>query len=309
MCCFWPLWARSCLWRIKTSRLILRSMCHPCCTLPVKRDIELRVMPMPLRNWGVCLNYDLYFFLFNLSYVGSVAAEWQGSHWRERSDAGRISTTYRSGFIDKPPRYPRPAASSTGFLAKTVSFWMHTSEINILLRKLLSCTCLMMWVQIHMIGHFLTPMTDKGARGHRNIGTNQPARVRGKIYWRFPSPPVSTRVQFICTGNSKDRCSRQRCENCDSLSGNPLRSVRLLHISVLQSFRSSVVGFKASSCILRHHSYSVFFFRHLDNSPTSNRSSGDEFHRMVSPLTFPSSFPLQPWLYIICFVFPRLRLI
>lgn len=95
-----------------------------------------------LRSMSV--SYDLYFFLFNLSYVGSVAAEWQGSHWRERSDPGRISRTYRSGFIDKLPRYPRPVASSTGFLAKTVSFWMHTSEINLLLRKLLSCTCLMM---------------------------------------------------------------------------------------------------------------------------------------------------------------------
>lgn len=118
-----------------------------------------------------------------------------------------------------------------------------------------------------MIGRFLTPMADKGDRGHRNINTNQPARVRGKIHKRFSSPPVSTGVQLICNGNSKDRCSRQRCENCDSLSGTPLCSVRLLHISVLQSFRSSVVVFKASSCILRHHSYS-FFFRRLDNSPT-----------------------------------------
>lgn len=112
-----------------------------------------------------------------------------------------------------------------------------------------------------MIGHFLTPMADKGARGHRNINTNQPARVRGKIHRRFPSPPISTGVQLICNGNSKDRCSRQRCENCDSLSGTPLCSVRLLHISVLQSFRSSVVVFKASSCILRHHS-TAFFFAH-----------------------------------------------
>lgn len=117
-----------------------------------------------------------------------------------------------------------------------------------------------------MIGHFLTPMADKGARG-----------VRGKIHRRFPSPPVSTGAEFICNGNSNDRFSRQRCENCDSLSGTSLCSVKLLHISVLQSFRSSVVVFKASSCILRHHSQSVFF-RRLDNSPThdSNVSASKE---------------------------------
>ena len=51
MCCFWTLWARSCLLRDPMSRLlILRSLYHPCYTLAVKRDIELQEMPTPLRN-------------------------------------------------------------------------------------------------------------------------------------------------------------------------------------------------------------------------------------------------------------------
>lgn len=115
-----------------------------------------------------------------------------------------------------------------------------------------------------MIGHFLTPMADKGARGHRNINTNQPARSEAKSTEDFHH-------LLFQQESSSFAMEIPKTDAVDKDARIAIVFPGLLFVQsdfcILQSFRSSVVVFKASSCILRHHSYSVFF-RRLDNSPT-----------------------------------------
>lgn len=123
----------------------------------------------------------------------------------------------------------------------------------------------MMWVQVELIGHFLIPMTDmEGSSAQRTL--YQPLRARVKIHRIFPYPPVWTgdgnTTSFTNGKNSYHRCNRQRCENCGSLSGTPLCSVRLwdsfIRAAILW-FLVVVLG--ASICIIRHHSPNVLATR------------------------------------------------
>ena len=170
----------------------------------------------------------------------------------------------------------------------------------------------MMWVQTRMIGHFLITMMLKCTE---NIvpSTNQSARVRGKIHRRFPSPPiVSTGNHFISHRETLQRHKDARIAIVGLLFVQSDFCIWYVRTAIL---RTSVVVFKASSCILRHHSHSVFFtiwiIRSLPTVMTQKSlswqktasSSRDAFHRGISfsALLF-SYFPL-PVLTLCTFLF------